>query len=260
MKVFILCLLLWLPGLANSNDDLEALLEIDSVALATAGQHWTDGDNFEGQIVIFEVEGKFYRGAFKGEVTLGAHGLEAYDLSVTVLRKEVVEKLEQDGKLHIVRRGIDYGNIQIAKDKPLAVDNYLEIAPVRVYGTVGWSPSEKSQFEFLAEASLSVGYAHARSTDSSIESTDSFFVGQNYKFSLKHKRYGRLDFERGWDGKLAKYDPESSDSREAWVSLTYTYQLNQSSSVSISAEKRSFRFGPEYEKAKTYMIRYRRKL
>src|SRR5690606_31651604 len=111
----------------------------------------------------------------------------------------------------------------------------------------------------LARASASLGYAHARSTKDDVANTNNFYLGQEYGLSVKHRTFGQIDFDRGVDGEAKKYDSSSTSSREAYVRLGYTYHFSDRSSLTFAGEKRSFRFGPDYEKSRHYLLSYQRR-
>lgn len=250
--------------------------KIENLSITLANASWTHDDAYEGRVVLFSakvhaLEGEkdgvdadgfktqFYMATFDGEVQIGADGVEHTYLNVTALTKEKVRELEKDGKFHLVEKGLELGNLQASRDLPLAQAGYVEVEPVKVYGTIGWSPSSSSDLELLARVSLSLGYAHARSTKPEVEKTNNFYVGQNYGLTLKHRKFGQIDFDRGVDGEMTKYDPTSTSSREAYVRLGYTYNIDEKSSITFAGEKRSFRFGPDYEKSRHYLLTYQRR-
>lgn len=261
----------------ESNElETEVRLNLESVQLALANASWTHDDQFEGQVAILKINGnvgegefgdvdsfgfttRYYLAQIETELQAGESGLEHAYIHLRSISFEKVKELERDGKLHIVETGVSLANAQLSRDLPLAQELYLEAEPVRVYATLGWSPHQNSDWEVLLRASASIGYAHAQSTKDDVANTNNFYVGQNYGVSVRHRRFGQIDFSRGVDGELQKYNSESRASREADVSLGYTYFLSDRSSITVTGEKRSFRFGPDYEKSRRYMISFERK-
>lgn len=259
---------------SSTSNSIQSQVESLSVALANAS--WTHNDLYEGQVIVFSAKvhahgevsddvdengyrTQFYIASAETEIQIGTNGIEHTYLNVSAITKEKVKELERDGRFHLVEKGIELGNIQVSRDLPLAQAAYVEFEPVKIYGTIGISPGQNSNWEFLARVSASLGYAHGRSTKPNVDNTNNFYVGQDYGLSLKHRNFGQLDFDRGVDGELTKYNPDSTASREAYVRLGYTYSFDERSSITFSGEKRSFRFGPDYEKSRRYMLRYQRR-
>lgn len=248
-------------------------VKVDQLSFAVANASWTHEDAYEGEVIIFSarVHGnvntddlvdedgyrtQYYMASIDTEGQVGSEGVEHTYLHVTAITREKVRELQKDGKIHLIKKGVEVGNMQISRDLPLAQDRYIEAEPVKIYGTVGWSPNSNSELELLARVSLSLGYAHGRSTKPAVSDTNNIYVGQDYGLSLKHQRFGQIDFSRGIDGEITKYNPNSTSSREAYVKLGYTYNIDEKTSITFAGEKRSFRFGADYEKSRRYLITY----
>ena len=137
----------------------------------------------------------------------------------------------------------------------------MELEPVRVFGTIGWSPKSKPELELIAKASYSIGYARAHSTKSHIEDTSNMYTGYEWGVGAKFGRAGTIMLERAVDGDSQKYDDLASNSREAVVRFSYSVDIGKEGlwSFGLSAEKRSFRFGSEYEKGKRYIFQITRR-
>lgn len=238
---------------------------LDSISIAGGEAQWTVDDAYEGNIVIFQARGhahkngNFYVAKVDIDAQWGDDGSEYQYIHVAPISYEKVKELEAGGKLQLAGFGIQSGKIQMSRDLPLNQDLYAEFEPVSLYGTIGWRPKIAPDFELLAKLEASIGYAIARPVSGDVNETSNFYPGKQIGLTARHRRFGAVDFSYEVDGEQQKYNDERVSSREARVRLAYTYDINDRSSFIASAEKRSFSFGPDYEKGKRYVFTYQRK-
>lgn len=238
---------------------------IEGVSLAVGEAQWTVDDAFEGNIIIFQAsghvgkKGNFYIGKVSVDAQWGEDGSEYQYVHVAPISYEKVKELEAGGKLQLAGFGIQSGKIQVSRDLPLNQDFYAEFEPVSVYGTIGWRPKLAPDFELLAKLEVSLGYAIARPVSDDVMETSNSYPGKLIGLTAKHRRFGAVDFSYEVDGEQQKYNDDRLSSREAKVRLAYTYDFNDRNTFIASAEKRSFSFGPDYEKGKRYIFTYQRK-
>ncbi|MCP4914743.1 MAG: hypothetical protein GY909_16620 [Oligoflexia bacterium] len=257
----------------------EIISELDpklkDISIVAGQAAWTEGDKFEGDIIIFSMnaqlgqtqaernedgsETQYFIGRLSSETQMGVEGLQHQYLKVSAITREEVKALENDGRLHIIEKGVSIGNFQYTRDLPLGVENYIEVEPIKVYGTIGWKPFENSDLQLLGRASASLGYAIGESSKPGVDNTSNMYVGTSWGVGLSHRRFGSVFLDRFVDGEVQKYDFNSTSSREAEVSFTYSYDFNERNNISFMADKRSFRFGPDYEKSKRYLITFTRR-
>lgn len=238
---------------------------LDSISIAGGEAQWTVDDAYEGNIIIFQAsghahkKGNFYIAKVDVDAQWGEDGSEYQYIHVAPISYEKVKELEAGGKLQIAGFGIQSGKVQVSRDLPLNQDLYAEFEPVSVYGTIGWRPKIAPDFELLAKLEASIGYAVARPVSDDVMETSNYYPGKLIGLTARHRRFGAVDFSYEVDGEQQKYNDDRISSREARVRLAYTYDINDKNSFIASAEKRSFSFGPDYEKGKRYIFTYQRR-
>src|SRR5690606_2854718 len=119
-------------------------VSMNSISLALAETGWTVDRKFEHDVIVLKTSFNVIPGGSTGErdednflsqyyavsidtdIQFSDEGSEYYYLHVRPISFEKVRELEQGGGFHLIEKGLDYGVVELNRDRPLGVRNYSE--------------------------------------------------------------------------------------------------------------------------------------
>ena len=244
---------------------------VNDVQARAGAQAWTVDPRFEGPVLVFRARGQgtdahrlhadqegyvYYAMSWDADVTVGPTGVEGYDAYVRLLTIEQRRELIAKEGWHMVERGIDLGEVNVARDEALDLRRYADAA-IRVYGTYGVRPNE--DWGFFVDLSASAGVAHARSLADRADVTNAF-GGWTTQLRLEHRRNRVYLF---FENRKGIKNGDDLQTRKAKFALGYEHDVSPHGrigrlvdqalgedarlSVGVEGGKRSFRWQTEHE-------------
>lgn len=224
--------------------------KFEGVKLVLAGRHIISGEDLtvDEKRLCCEIPAKpfVYRGVLNGKLQFGidGNGLEYASLGLTPWAKMWEPGVESDDSFQARRDLLEIGVTRYVKDKPLELEDYLELGFFRAGRLGEYKPSPDSAWTFDIGVQAAAGWAWARSESKEYSRVSNPYAGIYGDLAIQHDRFGSIYFVGRFINGFSFSNPSRGypTAREANVRSGYAKMFGDNLKLDVYWQKRSFYF------------------